>query len=56
MDIHQGKALKNKDSAIPFELLKKYIKYAKSKVQPRLSTISADNLVNQYVSDRQKAQ
>lgn len=41
LDIHQGKAIKNVDSAIPFEILKKYIKYAKTKIQPRLSPIAA---------------
>ena len=35
--------------------MKKYIKYAKTKVQPRLSQRASDNLINQYVSDRQKS-
>ena len=36
-------------------MLKKYIKYAKSKIQPRLSQKASENLISQYVSDRQKA-
>jgi DNA replication licensing factor MCM5 len=55
LNIHQGKAIKNIESSIPFELLKKYIKYARNRVQPRLSALAADKLANQYVSDRQKA-
>jgi DNA replication licensing factor MCM5 len=55
LDIHQGKALKNTDTAIPFELLKKYIKYAKNNINPRLSPQASDQLINQYVADRQKA-
>lgn len=55
LDIHQGKAIKNKDSAVPFEFLKKYIKYAKNKIQPRLSQQASEQLINQYTSDRQKA-
>ena len=47
--------MKAGESAIPFDLLKKYIKYAKNKVDPRLSQKACDNLINQYVSDRQKA-
>lgn len=55
LDMHQGKATKTGEAAVPFAFLKKYIKYAKSKVQPRLSQIASEKLINQYVSDRQKA-
>ena len=55
LDIHQGKALKNIEGAIPFDLLKKYIKYAKTKIQPRLSALAAEKLQHTYVSDRQSA-
>ena len=55
LDIHQGKALKNNDSVIPFDLLKKYIKYAKTKIDPRLSPKASENLISQYVTDRQKS-
>ena len=55
LDMHQGKTTKINESAIPNELLKKYIKYAKAKIQPRLSQIASDNLINQYVADRQKS-
>ena len=55
LDIHQGKAIKKDETVIPFDFLKKYIKYAKSKVHPRLSQVASDKLINQYISDRQKA-
>lgn len=55
MDIHQGKASKNAETSIPFDIMKKYIKYARNKVQPRLSALAAEKLTNQYVNDRQKA-
>ena len=29
LDMHQGKSMKNTESAIPFDTLKKYIKYAR---------------------------
>ena len=38
-----------------FDLLKKYIKYAKTKIQPRLSALAAEKLQHTYVSDRQSA-
>jgi len=47
--------MKNTESAIPFDTLKKYIKYAKAKVQPRLSVKASDDLISQYVNDRQKS-
>jgi len=38
LNLHQGKISKDSDSIdISNDLLKKYIKYAKSKVNPRLS-------------------
>lgn len=53
--MHQGKTMKNMESVIPFDDLKKYIKYAKNKIQPRLSQKASDDLINQYVNDRQKS-
>jgi DNA replication licensing factor MCM5 len=55
LDMHQGKSTKVNESAIDPKILKKYIKYAKNKVQPRLSQKASDNLTSQYVADRQKA-
>jgi DNA replication licensing factor MCM5 len=55
LDMHQGKTTKSVESGLPFELLKKYIKYARNKVQPRLSAQASEQLVQQYISDRQKA-
>lgn len=55
LDLHQGKIEKHDTGEVPFDLLKKYIKYSKSKVSPRLSSIASDRLQNIYVSDRKKA-
>jgi DNA replication licensing factor MCM5 len=55
LDMHQGKSMKNSESVIPFDTLKKYIKYAKTKIQPRLSIKASEDLINQYVNDRQKS-
>lgn len=55
LDLHQGKTMKATETAVPFELMKKYIKYAKSKIQPRLSVDSANKLQQIYVKERQRA-
>jgi DNA replication licensing factor MCM5 len=56
LDLHQGKITRETHmSEIPFELLKKYIKYAKSKVNPRLSALASEKMQHIYVADRQKA-
>jgi DNA replicative helicase MCM subunit Mcm2 (Cdc46/Mcm family) len=39
--MHQGKAIKKAHTDVSFEILKKYIKYAKSKVNPRLSLLAS---------------
>jgi DNA replication licensing factor MCM5 len=36
-------------------MMKKYIKYARNKIYPRLSQIASEKLQNIYVKDRQKA-
>jgi len=53
--LHQGKIIKNAETDVPFEIMKKYIKYARTKINPRLTPIAADKLQNIYVIDRQKA-
>lgn len=40
---------------LPFDQLKKYIRYAKAKVNPRLSALAAEKLQRLYVADRIKA-
>lgn len=55
LDLHQGRISKQTDTDIPFEILKKYIKYAKSKVNPRLSATASDKLQEIYIEDRQKS-
>jgi DNA replication licensing factor MCM5 len=35
--------------------MKKYIKYAKNKVNPRLSAVASEKLQDIYVKDRQKS-
>ena len=55
LDIHQGKAIKSTETDIPFDLLKKYIKYAKCKVNPRQSALASEKLQEIYVKDRQKS-
>lgn len=55
LDLHQGKATKKTETDVPFEIMKKYIKYAKSKVNPRLSAQASERLQEIYVKDRQKS-
>jgi DNA replication licensing factor MCM5 len=55
LGLHQGKINHNSTPEITFELLKKYVKYAKSKANPRLTVNAAEKLQEIYVSDRQKA-
>lgn len=43
------------ENAIPFDLLKKYISYARNKIRPRLTQDAAEKLQGLYVEDRQKA-
>lgn len=43
------------EDAIPFDQLKKYISYARSKIRPRLTKDAAEKLQGIYVEDRQKA-
>ena len=40
---------------LPFETLKKYIAYARSKCAPKLSGEASEKLQNFYLSDRQKS-
>lgn len=56
LDLHQGRIQRNLETVdLPFDLLKKYIKYSRSKINPRLTQSASDKLVNIYVADRQKA-
>ena len=55
LDLHQGKNIKGAEGDIPFEKLKKYIRYAKSKINPRLYVNASEKLQKIYVDDRQKA-
>lgn len=45
----------DEENSIPFDLLKKYISYARSNIKPRLTSDAADKLQGIYVEDRQKA-
>lgn len=56
LDLHQGKIQKHDAGELPFDLLKKYVKYSRNKVSPRLSAVACDRLQNIYVNDRRKAQ
>ena len=47
---------KHESGEVPFELMKKYVKYARSKINPRLSSTACERLQNIYVADRRKAQ
>lgn len=49
LDLHQGKAAKKTETDVPFETMKKYIKYAKAKVNPRLSALASEKLQDIYV-------
>ena len=53
--MHQGRIQKEIDSDIPFDVLKKYINYARNRIMPRLSPSACDKLQNIYIADRQKA-
>lgn len=57
LEIHQGRhgVKKIQDSDFPFEILKKYISYARSKCFPRLNQEASEKLQNLYVNDRQKS-
>lgn len=56
LDLHQGRLQRNLETVdLPFDLLKKYIKYSRNKINPRLTQSASDKLVNIYVADRQKA-
>lgn len=55
LGLHQGRINRESVPEITFELLKKYIKYSKAKVHPRLSPLAAEKLQEVYVADRQKA-
>jgi DNA replication licensing factor MCM5 len=55
LDIHQGKKVLEIEGEIPFNLLKKYISYARNKIMPRLTLGACDKLQSVYVSDRQKS-
>jgi len=57
LDLHQGKpgSTKHQDTEFPFELLKKYISFARNHYSPRLSLEACEKLSNLYVADRQKS-
>ena len=56
LDLHQGKLPKNIESAdIEFDILKKYIRYARMRINPRLTIAASEKLQSIYVADRQKA-
>jgi DNA replication licensing factor MCM5 len=55
LDLHQGKAIKKTHTDLAFDILKKYIKYAKAKINPRLSALASEKLQEIYVKDRQKS-
>lgn len=57
LGLHQGKIMTKEtdENAIPFDLLKKYISYARNKIRPRLTQDAAEKLQGLYVEDRQKA-
>jgi DNA replication licensing factor MCM5 len=42
LDLHQGKIHREADSAeLPFEMLKKYVRYARTRINPRLTTLAS---------------
>ena len=49
LDLHQGKSAKPVEGSIPFETMKKYIKYARNKIHPRLSLNASEKLQHIYV-------
>jgi DNA replication licensing factor MCM5 len=55
LDLHQGRTQRHESGELPFELMKKYVKYARAKVTPRLSITACERLQNMYVADRKKA-
>ncbi len=55
LDLHQGKTAKTTESDVPFDLMKKYIKYARNRINPRLTATASEKLQAIYVKDRQKA-
>lgn len=57
LGLHQGKIMTREadDDAIPFDILKKFISYARNKVKPRLTQEAAELLQSIYVEDRAKA-
>jgi DNA replication licensing factor MCM5 len=55
LGLHQGKISRPVEKDIDFELLKKYIYYAKRECDPRLTVRAAEKLQELYVADRQNA-
>lgn len=57
LGLHQGKIMAKEvdEDAIPFDILKKYISYARSKIRPRLTQDAAEKLQSIYVEDRKKS-
>jgi DNA replicative helicase MCM subunit Mcm2 (Cdc46/Mcm family) len=55
LDLHQGKIMKKSETDVPFDMMKKYIRYARNRINPRLTAIASEKLQRIYVDDRQKA-
>lgn len=57
LGLHQGKIVAKEvdEDAVPYDVLKKYISYARNKIKPRLTQDAAEKLQAIYVKDRQKA-
>lgn len=49
LDVHQGKKLNEIEGDIPFNVLKKYISYARNRIMPRLTPVACDKLQNVYI-------
>ena len=51
LGLHQGKKMNKEEDkdGIPFDKLKKYISYARSKIKPRLTQDAAEKLQGIYV-------
>lgn len=47
--------MKNSQTDVPFDIMKKYIRYARNRINPRLTPLASEKLQHIYVDDRQKA-
>lgn len=58
LDLHTGKPsmkIVNVHEDLPYEVLKRYISYARSKCAPKLTAEASEKIQNLYLADRQKS-